>query len=84
MEIRDVRLSGVEGDEDPLLTCIYLHVLDAIDPLQRLAQPADALVAIFTLGCDLNRFQNRLIAVLWKKRTGWIGIVGSGWVHLIN
>jgi hypothetical protein len=81
VEIGRVRLARVKCDDDPLMTEINFHTLYAFDFPERPAQLSHAFVAIFALGCDLDRFQDRVIGSFRTKRIAWVGIVGSGRVH---
>ena len=49
--------------------------------LQHRAELAHAVITVFALSCNLDRFQDRVVGGLWKERVGWIGIVWSRRVH---
>ena len=59
MQVRRVRFSRIESHNDALAGSIDLHLLYAGNSQQRFPQLPDAFVAIFSLGRDLDRFQNR-------------------------
>jgi len=81
MEIGRVRLARVKCDDDPLMTEINFHTLYAFEFPERPAQLSHAFIAILALGCDLDRFQDRVIGSFRIKRIARVGIVGSGRVH---
>ena len=56
--------SRVEADDDAFAAGIGVDVLHAGNFAQRVPKFAHALVAIFAFGCDFDRFDDRLIAVL--------------------
>ena len=81
VEIGRVRLARVKCDDDPLMTEINFHTLYTFDFPERPAQLSHAFVAIFAPGCDVDRFQDRVIGSFGIKRIARVGIVGSGRVH---
>ena len=76
-----MRLACVERDDHALMLEIDSYVFHPGNLLERRSQLAHTLIAIFALGGDLDRFQDRMIGPFGIKRIGWIRIVWSSWVH---
>jgi len=76
-----MRFSWIKCHNDALVLEIDSYVFHPGNFLQHRAELAHTLIAIFALGCDLDRFQDRVVGGLLKKRVGWIGIVWSRRVH---
>jgi hypothetical protein len=66
-------LARVERDDNALAANVDLDRLHAGNFHERLAQFADAFIAVFAFSRDRDRFQNRVI--------GPVGIMWVGWVH---
>jgi hypothetical protein len=81
MQIGCMRLARIERDDHALALKIDIHVLHAVNLHQWSAQFAYAFVAVLAFGCDLDRFQNRMIGVFGIVRIARIRVVWSGWVH---
>ena len=76
-----MRFSRVERDDHALVLEIDSHVFHPGNVLERRSQLAHTLIAIFALGSDLDRFQDRMIGPFGVEGIGWIRIVWSSWVH---
>src|SRR5262249_49546982 len=81
VKIGRMRFSRVERDDHALMLEVDSDVFHPGDLLEHRSQLAHTLIAIFALGGDLDRFQDRVISPLGIKGIGWIRIVWSGWVH---
>ena len=84
MEIGGVRFAGVECHDDALMFEVDFYVTDSINFHERSAELSYAFVAIFAFGCDLDRFQDRVIGSLGIKRVARVGIVWSCRVHSLS
>jgi len=82
MKIRRMCFAGIKRDDDALMFEVDFYVADSINFHERSAEFSHAFVAIFALGCDLDRFQNRVIGALGIKRIARVWIVWSCGVHL--
>jgi len=79
-------LAGVElhpNDDDALVREIDHHILHATDFHQGGTQLAHAFIAIFPFGCDLDRFQDRMIGPSRIKRIARFRIIWSCRVHCL-
>ena len=76
-----MRLSRIKRDNDALMLEIGLYVFHAGNSLQHGSELANALIAIFASGRDLDGFQDSVIGAFGIERVGWIGIVWSRRVH---
>src|SRR6266404_5315776 len=81
VQIGRVNLARIEPHCYPLSFRIGNDVAHTFYSQERLAQLAHAFVAIFSLGCYLNCFYDRLITVQRNERVCWIRIVWPRWVH---
>ena len=81
MKIRRMCFAGIKRDDDALMFEVDFYVADSINFHERSAEFSHAFVAIFALGCDLDRFQNRVICPFGIERIGWVGIVWSRRIH---
>ena len=77
MKIGSMRLARIECDDDALMPEIDHHILHPTDLHQGRTQFANAFIAIFAFGCDLNRFQDRVIGPFRIKRIARFRIVWS-------
>ena len=76
-----MRLARIECDDDALVREIDHHILHAIDLHQGGTKLANALIAILPFGCDLDRFQDRVIGPFRIKRIARFRIVWPCRVH---
>jgi hypothetical protein len=81
MQIRRMRLARIESYDHPLVREIDFYVSHSGNILQHRSQFADALIAIFTLRGDLDRFQDRVVGAFGKKWISRVGIRRSCRVH---
>ena len=85
MQIRCVRLTGVEFHNHALVWKVDNDVLDAIYLHQHRTKSPDAFITILAFSRDLDRFQNGMVGALRIKRIARLGFAGSRWVHeLLN
>ena len=82
MKLRRMCFACIKRDDDALMPEINFHVLHAFDFHEWRAQLSHAFVAIFAFGCDLDRFQNRVIGTFGIKRIARVWIVWPCGVHL--
>lgn len=83
MQVRRVRFAHVEGHDDSPVLGIDFYRAHSTDPHERFTEIAHALVALFTLGRDLDGLENGMISVFGEEGAGRVGIVWSRWVHAI-
>ena len=76
-----MRFARIECYDDTLMFEVDFYVTNSINFHERPAQLSHAFVAIFAFGCDLDRFQDRVIGPLGIKRVTRVGIVWSCRVH---
>ena len=76
-----MRFPWIKCHNDALMLEIDFYVFHPGNFLQHRAQLAHAFITVFAFSCNLDRFQDRAVGGLWKKRVGWIGIVWSRRVH---
>ena len=76
-----MRFAGIECDDDALVPEIDFHTLHTFDFHEWSTQLSHAFVAIFAFGCDLDRFQDRMIGPLGIEGIARIWVVGSCRVH---
>jgi len=76
-----MRFPWIKCHNDALMLEIDFYVFYPGNFLQRRAELAHALITVFALRCNLDRFQDRVVGGLWKKRIGWIGIIWSRRIH---
>ena len=81
MKLRRMCFACIKRDDDALVPEINFHVLHAFDFHEWRAQLSHAFVAIFAFGCDLDRFQDRVIGPFRIKRIARVGIVWSCRIH---
>ncbi len=77
-----MRLARIKRDDDALMLEIDSDMAHSLNFHERRSQLANAFIAIFTFGGDLDRFQDGVIGPLWIERVGWIRFVWSCRVHL--
>jgi hypothetical protein len=82
MQIRRMRFTRIERDDNALAPGIDFHILDAIDFAERLSQFPHALIAIFAFRGDYNLLNDFVIGALRIKRIGRVRVVWSCWVHV--
>ena len=82
MKIRGMGFACIKRDNDALMAEINFHILHAFDFHEWCTQLSHAFVAVFALGRNLDRFQNRVISAFGIKRIGRVGIVWSCGVPL--
>lgn len=74
MQFRRVRLARIEGHPDALRFRVGIDFLHSRDAQERLAQTADALVAIIAFGRDVDRLEHLVIG-------GIVQIMRVGRIH---
>lgn len=74
-------LACIKCDDDALMLEIDFDMADSLNFHERPAQLANALIAIFAFGGNLDRFQNCVIGPFRIERIGWVRIVWSCRVH---
>src|ERR1700730_18471442 len=81
VQIRSVRLAGIEPHYYAGFLRIDFHRAHALDFQQRLAQSTHAFLAIVAFSRDLDGFDDGVISALRIKWIARFGFVRSGWVH---
>ncbi len=81
MKIGRMRFARIKCDDDALMPEVNFHVLHPFDFHEWRPQLSHAFVTIFAFGCDLDRFQDRVISPLGIKGIARVGIVWSCRVH---
>ena len=81
VQIRRMRLARVKRHDHALPFEIDFHIANSVYLHKRPAQLSHAFIAIFAFRRDFDCFQDWMIAMFREKRTGWVGIVRSCWVH---
>ena len=78
-----MRLARIECDDDALVREIDHYILHATDLHQGGTKLANALIAIFSFRCDLDRFQDRVIRPFRIKWIARFRIIWSCRVHCL-
>ena len=81
MKIGRMRFARIKCDDDALMPEVNFHVLHPFDFHEWRPQLSHAFVTIFAFGCNLDRFQDRVISPLGIKRIARVRIVWSCRVH---
>jgi hypothetical protein len=76
-----MRFACIKCDDYAFMREIDHHILHAVDLHQDGTQLVHAFIAIFAFGCDLDRFQDRVIGPFRIKRIARFRIVWLCWVH---
>lgn len=77
-----MRLARIKRDDDALMLEIDFDMAHSLNFHERRSQLANAFIAIFTFGGNLNRFQDGVIGPFRIERIGRIRIIWSCRVHL--